>query len=268
MNQAYGVFLDYFLTEDVYPNASALVYAFIGGLSISQALMVSLLINTTSRIWGTRITLLIGLALLTVSLIGASFATQVWHLFLSQDLSLGWGLGFLYVGSTNIIPQWFSTKRSLANGICAAGAGLGGLVYSLASSALLQQAGPPLTYRVLAICEFVTNLLCVALMRDRDQIVQSNLNAFNYRLLKRMKIWLVLGWGCLSDLGYAVLLFSLPNYARRIGLIARQGSVVGTLLNLGLMIGRPIVGHSSDMWGRINMAMLTTSFCGVICLVI
>lgn len=34
-------------------------------------------------------------------------------------------------------------------------------------------------------------------------------------------------------LGYIVLLFSLPNYARSIGLSAHQGSVIGAVLNLG-----------------------------------
>lgn len=141
-------------------------------------------------------------------------------------------------------------------------------MYSLASSSLLERAGPPLTFRILAICEFITNLVCIILVKDRNQVAKPNQNAFNYRLLKRKEIWFVLGWGCLSELGYTVLLFSLPNYARRIGLNAQQGSIVGALLNLGLMIGRPIVGHSSDTLGRINMAMLTTGVCGLMCLLI
>ena len=233
-----------------------------------MCLIITPVINISSRICGTRPTLSIGLVVLTASLVGASFATQVWHLYLSQGVCFGWGLGFLYVGSSNIIPQWFSNKRGLANGISAAGAGFGGLVYSLASSSLLQRAGPPLTFRILAICEFVANLVSIVLISDRNQSQKPNQSAFNYRLLKRMEIWLVLGWGCMSELGYTVLLFSLPNYARRIGLNAQQGSIVGALLNLGLFVGRPLVGHSSDTLGRINIATLTTMFCGTICLLI
>ena len=233
-----------------------------------MALIITPVINTSSRIWGTRPTLSIGLVLLTASLVGASFATQVWQLYLSQGVCFGWGLGFLYVGSSNIIPQWFSNKRSLANGICASGAGFGGLVYSLASSSLLERAGPPSTFRILAICEFVANFISIILISDRNQTQKPNQSAFNYRLLKRLEIWLVLGWGCMSELGYTLLLFSLPYYARRIGLSAKQGSIVGALLNLGLFIGRPVVGHSSDTLGNINIATLTTGFCGTICLLI
>jgi cyanate permease len=57
--------------------------------------------------------------------------------------------------------------------------------------------------------------------------------AFDFRLFKRMEFLLLLGWGFFSMLGYIVLLFSLPNYARSIGLSAQQGSVIGALLNLG-----------------------------------
>ena len=65
-----------------------------------------------------------------------------------------------------------------------------------------------------------------------------------------------------------MLLFSLPNYALSIGLSAKQGSIIGALLNLGQGIGRPIVGLFSDSAGRINIAGFLTFLCGLFCLVI
>ena len=267
-NKAYGIFLDFFLRNDCYPGASSLDYALIGGLSTSMSLVITPLINISSRLTGIRPTLAFGLVFITASLVGASFATQVWQLYLSQGVCFGWGLGFLYVGSSNIIPQWFSKRSSLANGISAAGAPFGGIVYSLAISSMLERSGPPLTFRILAICAFVANLVAIFLLRDRNKVQQPNQSAFNYRLLKRSEIWLVVGWGCLSELGYTILLYSLPNYARRIGLNAQQGSIVGALINLGLLIARPSIGYLSDTLGRINMATATTGCCGVACLIV
>ena len=263
-NKAYGIFLDFFLSTDHYPGATALDYALIGGLSTSMSLVITPLINTSSRLLGIRPTLSFGLVFITASLVGASFATQVWQLYLSQGVCFGWGLGFLYVGSSNIVPQWFSKRRSLANGISAAGAPFGGIVYSVAIGSMLEGSGPALTFRILAICAFVA----IVLLRYRNKVQQPNQSAFNYRLLKRLEIRLAVGWGCLSELGYTILLYSLPNYARRIGLSARQGSTVGALLNLGLLIGRPSTGYLSDTWGRINMATVTTGLCGIACLIV
>ena len=177
-----------------------------------------------------------------------------------------WGVGFLYVGSSNIVPQWFSKRSSLANGISAAGAPLGGFAYSLAINSMLEGPGPALTFRILAICAFIPNLIAIILLHDRNNVQQPNQSAFDHGLLKRLEIWLMVGWGCLSELGHTVLLYSLPNYARRIGLNAHQGSIVGALINLGLLIGRPFTGYLSDTWGRINLATLTTGLCGVACL--
>ncbi|KAI4210707.1 MAG: hypothetical protein LQ351_006483 [Letrouitia transgressa] len=264
---AFGVFLDFYLANSIYPSATSLQYALIGGLSISMALAVSPLITTVSRLWGIHVALAIGLVIMTVSLAGASFATELWHLFLSQGILCGWGIGFLYLGSAPIIPQWFSSKRSLAIGIVGSGAGIGGLIYNLATKSLLERVGIAWTFRVLALCEFVTNIICIAIIKDRNRIVKPRLKAFDLCLLKRLEIWLILGWGFLSEIGTVVLSYSLPNYARSVGLTAQHGSIVGALLCLGLAAGRPIVGYLSDLLGRINVAALATGFCGFICLV-
>lgn len=61
--------------------------------------------------------------------------------------------------------------------------------------------------------------------------------------------------------------FSLPSYARQIGLSAQQGSVIGAVFNLGQMLGRPCIGLVSDRFGRINVATIFTVGCGIFCLV-
>lgn len=137
INSSYGVFLAYYLANEYYPGASALDFAFVGGLSISQALLVSPIATYITRVYGTRTTLLLGVALETLALISASFTHEIWQLFLSQGVCFGFGMGFLFVGSVGIIPQWFTKKRSLANGIGTAGSGLGGLMYSLATNAMI-----------------------------------------------------------------------------------------------------------------------------------
>lgn len=99
INSSYGVFLQFYLDNDHYPGASALQFAFVGGLSISMALLVSPAATTTTRLYGTRVTLLIGVFFETLALIGASFAHEIWQLFLSQGICFGWGMGYLFVGS-------------------------------------------------------------------------------------------------------------------------------------------------------------------------
>lgn len=231
--QSYGVFLSHYLSNNSFPGATSLDYAFIGGLSISMALIVSPLATVSARVFGTQITLGFGILLEFAGLLGASWSNRIWHLFLSQGLAFGFGMGFLFVASVGIVPQWFSKKRSFANSIAAGGSGIGGMVYSLSTNAMIKSIGLGWAFRVLAILAVVVNTICTLLVRDRNKAIGSVQMAFDVRLFKRVEFLFLLGWGFFSMLGYIVLLFSLPNYARSIGLSPQQGSVIGALLNLG-----------------------------------
>ena len=116
MRDPQGVFLAFYLDNNYYASAGPLDFAFVGGLSISMALMVSPVATSTTRLFGTRTTLLVGVGLEALALVGASFTHEKWQLFLSQGVCFGFGMGFLFVGSVGVVPQWFTKKRSLANG--------------------------------------------------------------------------------------------------------------------------------------------------------
>lgn len=268
VNSAWGIFLAHFLANSTFPDATQLEYALVGGLSISMALFASPAIGFSNEKFGTRATLFIGTALVSLALFTASFATQVWHLFLSQGVCFGFGLGFTYITATPVLSQWFLKKRSLAVGIASAGAGAGGIAYNLGAGAAVQTLGVSWTYRLLALCTLVVNLACSILLKDRNSSVQPHKASFNLREYSHISVVLVILWGVFTELGYIVLLYSLPNYALSIGLTAHQGSVVGAMLNVGLTFGRPLVGFLSDKFGRIDVATVMTGLCGVYCLVI
>lgn len=280
--QAWGVILNYFLQKGTFPGAGHLEYALIGGLSISQALMVSPIAVTSRERLGTPTTLLIGTVVVFLALFSSAYATAIWHLFLSQGVAFGWGMGFLYITATAVLPPWFSTRRSLALGLASSGAGLGGLAYSLGTEQAISKLGVAWTYRVLAICSVVVNTVSSLLLKDRvpKEVLQRQHHAqpadrkpkptmmprnFDLRDFGRIEVLLIVFWGVVTELGYITLYYSLPNFATTIGLSDSQGAVANALLNLGLGVGRPVVGYYSDRLGRINMAMLMTALCAVLC---
>lgn len=268
LNSSYGVFLAHYLATNTFPGATYLEYAFVGSLSIGIALLISPLATITTRLYGTKATLSIGVVFETASLLGASFATQIWHLFLSQGVCFGLGMGFLFVASVGIVPQWFTTRRSLANGFATSGSGFGGLLYSLATGAMIPSIGLAWTFRVLGILAFAVNIVCIILIRDRNKIIGTTHLAFETRLFKRPEYLLLNAFGFFSMLGYVVLIFSLANYGNAIGLDASQAALISALFNLGQAFGRPPIGYFSDSIGRINMAAFMTFLAGFFALVI
>lgn len=263
INSAYAVFLAYYLQNNVYPGASDLEFAFIGGLSISQALMVSPIATSVTRLYGTRVTLSIGIFLQTLALVGASFTKEIWQLILSQGFCFGWGMGFLFIGSVAIIPQWFSTRRSLASGTAAGGSGIGAMIYALSANVMITSIGVEWTFRVLAIVSFSVNTVCMILIRDRNKEIAPSQKAFDYRLLKKVEFLFLLGWGYFSLLGYIILLFSLPSFGRALGLTSMQAAILAALFNLGQAVGRSVLGLISDRLGRIDTSMYATALAAV-----
>ncbi|KAG8165039.1 hypothetical protein KVR01_005314 [Diaporthe batatas] len=263
MNSAYAVFLAYYLNSNAFPGSSKIAFAFVGGLSISIALLLAPLATICIRKYGTRTCLQIGVVLETAAFIGASFTHEIWHLVLSQGIAFGAGMGFLFTASVGLIPQWFHEKRSLANSIGTAGSGFGGLTYSLAAHAMIENLGLSWAFRILAILAFVVNGVCSFLARDRNKEVGAIHQAFHKDLFKKFELYLYLAWGFFSILGYIVVVFSLASYASAVGFTANQGSIIAAIFNLSQGLGRPVIGLFSDRVGRINIAALSTLTAGV-----
>lgn len=228
-------------------------------------MLIAPLATHVIHLYGSRVCLHLGVFFQTLSLVGASFAKVKYQLILSQGICFGWGMGFLFVGSVGIIAQWFTKRRNVANSIAAAGSGFGGLLYSLVTQRIIDTMGLPWAFRILGICTFAVNLTASNLLRDRNKQTGSRHKALDTQILHRPEFFFVQAWSWFSMLGYTILLFSLPAYARAIGLSAKQGSILGAILNLGQMVGRPFIGLSSDRWGRLNNATIFTLLCGIVC---
>ena len=137
------------------------------------------------------------------------------------------------------------------------------MTYSLAAGRAIQTLGLPWCFRILAICTFVVNLTACNILRDRNKQAGSRYKAFDFAILRRPEVLLLQGWSWFSMLGYTIIVFSIPAYARTIGLSSSQGYVLNAIVNVGQMVGRPFIGLSSDRYGRLNLACLYTFLCAV-----
>jgi MFS family permease len=236
-------------------------FAFIGGLNFSIAMLVSPIVTLLTRRCGIHLPMLIGISLQTTGFITASFATRIWHLYLTQGFLVGAGVGFIYIPSLAILSQWFHKRRSLANGISAAGSGIGGLIFSFLVRATMSNISVAWSLRITGILSGFMNVLATAAIRSRNHLIQPKQHPFDALLLRRYDVILILAWAFVSMLGYITLLFSMSNFASSIGLNDSQAATVTALLNLGTALGRPFIGVISDHFGRVESAGCITFLC-------
>ncbi|CAN9251050.1 unnamed protein product [Alternaria alternata] len=262
---AYGIYLSHYLADDIFPEASTWDYAFIGGLNFATAMLLAPFITVLCRKLGTHTTMCIGLLLQLSGFLGASFSTRIWQLHISQGVLIGVGIGFLYIPCLPVLSQWFDKKKSLANGISAAGSGAGGAAFAWGTEAIIKRLGIGWALRITGIIAFTANTVATVFIRDRNKAIRPSQLGFDTRLLRQYEVLLLLAWVFISMLGYVVLLFSLSDFALSIGLSRSQATDMIGLLNVGTAIGRPIIGIFSDRWSRMDTAGALTLVCGVSC---
>ena len=260
--------MSYYLSNDIFARSKPLDFALIGGLNFGIAMLASPIVTVSCRIWGPRMSMYAGSMFLGAGFISASFAQRLWQLYLTQGVLVGLGVGFVYIPTIPVISQWFAKRRSLANGITAAGSGIGGMTAALVAGDMISKLGLGWALRLLGILVLLANVVSASFIRDRNAEVRPRQHPFDTAILMRWDVFFLLSWAFVSMLGYITLLYSLSDFSRNIGLSVEQGTQVIALLNLGTALGRPFIGVASDRYGRFEVAGGLTLFCGLCCFVI
>lgn len=78
-----------------------------------------------------RLSSILGLVIVITALVGSSFATEIWHLILTQGVFYAIGGSFLYSLTMFYLDDWFMRRKGLAFGIMWAGVGTVGISLSI-----------------------------------------------------------------------------------------------------------------------------------------
>lgn len=78
-------------------------------------------------------------------------------------------LNILYLEQTcgSLPAQYFKRRRGLANGFVFAGGGIGGGVWSLSISSLIDRVGIPWTFRILGLITLTMTIPAAMLLKER-----------------------------------------------------------------------------------------------------
>lgn len=267
-NAGYGVFLNYYLSTDTFPGGGAYDYALIGGLVVFLAQVLAPFSALAYKILGFYTLCFIGIFLQTCGYILASFATKLWQIYLTQGVLVGVSFLLIFIPPTLILPQYFKKYRAFAMGIAVSGAGLGGIVFALSTSKLIQETGDQRwALRMTGFVTLTLALIATILNKPRNYnpmpysttlkkkfIIDNFKLVFDIKIFKSYPLVLVSLWFLLCLLGYTLMLFSMAAYSSLVGLSAHDDSTVTALLNVGQVFGRPTLGLVADRVGRNNLA--------------
>ncbi|OWB71555.1 hypothetical protein B5S31_g1245 [[Candida] boidinii] len=272
----YGVFLGYFLRENIFPGASAIDFALVGSIILCIAQVMAPVVMIVSAVIGFRLTMIIGLCLQSAGYILCSFATKLTHIYVCLGFMVGIGFAFVINPGLVIMPAWFNKYRATASGITVMGTGLGGVVFTLASQSLINTTHDyKWSARMVGIVVFVVNLFVATFMKERTptkkirtwKALKSRINLiFNVKIFKNYPIWFVTSFYVLGQISYIIISYSINTYASSIGLSLTEGSHLTSIFNAGQIFGRLMIGRLGDNYGRSNVSFFLSTVISIIIL--
>lgn len=219
--------------------------------------------------FGPRLVCLAGTAALALGLAGASFAPSLTALYVTYSIGIGLGVGLTYVPSVGAVQPWFNKRRAYATGIAVAGIGAGNLIVPPLGAWWISLMGWRGSFLLLAGCCLV---LCgiAALVIDNDPERKERRTGESiprrpvtpqtgYTLgeaLRSKTFWILYASLFLPTIGVFVPMVHLAPYATDLGHPEAAGVMLVSLIGLGSLIGRFLIGNLADRLGRMKTLAL------------
>ena len=282
-NQSYGVLqaayaspADTILTLDQLGNGALI--AFVGTLGAGLTWAGGVVVNPLmARVPSMRYITLPGVIMMSLGFGLASLGTQVtldspikiydstaatdcfqiWHLLLTEGLLYGIGSSFLYFPILSVCPEYFTTRRGAAMGFILSGAGIGAMVLSPITRALIAAIGIRWTLRFLAFLNLAISLP-IALTAPPSRFTSRRPTRLNLQLALKPAFLLSLCASALQSSGNLIPLTFLSEFSIALGYSASFGAAL-IAINSGInSASRILTGFAGDAFGRQNMLVLTT----------
>ncbi|MFC2068734.1 MFS transporter, partial [Chloroflexota bacterium] len=207
-----------------------------------------------------------------LSLLLTSFASELWHIFISYSFLLAIGTGAVYIQSISVALKWFANNRGVAAGIVASGMGAGIMIITPVSAWLIASHGWQVSYRILALVAFVVMIPSALLLKwDTDRAVtfpsksgidtakSGSLKSFTqiestdftlYQAARTRNFWSVALVRFLAAICAYIVFTHVVLHVIDLGISPVKSSSVLSLIGGTIVIGMLVMGRVSDVIGR------------------
>ncbi|KAJ4255976.1 hypothetical protein NW762_009050 [Fusarium torreyae] len=248
LSYVWGVYQRALVEKNV---GSPLALSFCGSLSPALMATVGMLVSRMLRTFGTRKLSFVGIILMALSLIGASFVTDhlVGLIFL-PGVPLGLGMSGCFMSFSVAPAQYFSRKRGLANGIVYAGGGFGGAIMSIATDSLIEKYSVEWAFRITGLLIAATGLPAAWLIQERTPLATTGI--VDWRLFRQANFAILFFAAGIGIFPLLVPPYFLPLYSRSMGLGTSTGAGLLAGFSFSSAVGRIMSGYLCDILGPLN----------------
>ncbi|XP_061194777.1 monocarboxylate transporter 4-like [Saccostrea echinata] len=227
----------------------------VGSLFVNLMGVVGLLASYLINKWSCRLTSLIGAIMLFLGFTSSSFVNSFWILVLTNGIISGIGIGLALLPALVAVGLSFEKHSGVANGMFTASIGVGMTVSGPFMEYLLNAYGLHGTY--LLSGAITSHLIFFALLLRTPEKQVDVLRSKEVHLLQSFKkllttpfFMLVLSGSVLWNISYSAIMIQLPKYVLLNGLSQKAASLSFTIIGIGTIISRLLVGVAIGPGGQ------------------
>jgi MFS family permease len=259
----FGVYQTYY-KADLLQNHSNSNISWIGSIRAFILLGSPIIYGPIFDMGHPRLIIVSGTFLVVFGIAMTSFCTTLWQLILADGVCVGLGSGAFFLTAVAICPTYFTTRKSLAIGIAAAGSSIGGVMYPILFYKLQPQIGFGWAVRTIALIALATSAVPCFCIRMRVQS-KGRRAIIDWSLFREAKfdIWVV-AW-LFGNMGLYIPFFFIQQYASDVSHLS-QDAAFWTLIimNAASTSGRIIPGQIADMINDPLLVIAVSTCCSTI----
>lgn len=195
-----------------------------------------------------------GSFLMVFGMMMTSIAHTYWQTILAQGVCIGVGMGFLWTPAVAICAQYFTTRRAIAIGLAACGTAVGGLLYPVIFTQLIDKVGYGWSVRIMGFVCLATLIPVNIIMVPLKQTTRRR-SFFSFGMLREPHSFFMC-WGiCIGFMGLFVPLYYIGTYAEAVAhmrhsLASYLFSIINGALSLRLVFNflADRVGVGNVIW--------------------
>jgi MCP family monocarboxylic acid transporter-like MFS transporter 3 len=238
--------------------SSTSTISFIGSLSITCCVVLSLLSVRFMQLVGARNAALIGVTMLGLGELTSGFTTSnVAGMFGTAGVLYGTGSSVCFMVASILPSQYFSSKLGLANGLVKFAGGIGGTVLSISLDKSIINVGTAWTFRIVGICCLATGIPAAFLVKELNHS-RARVPLFDFSLFRDWSFSLVFLAGSTGVFALFVPPYFLPLFAQSLGLSSTVGAYLVAGFNFCAALGRLGSGLLCDRIGAVNTFLLAS----------
>jgi MFS family permease len=182
-----------------------------------------------------------------------SLCTSYYQFMLAQGLLMGSAVAFLQFPAFAAVAQYFDKKRAAAMGIVASGSSIGGVIFPIVLSKLLNGSNIGFGWSMRIIGFIILPFMLVACVLIKPRVQPRKTTIFIGAAWRDTKYCMLIAGMFFMMMGMWTPVFYIPTFAVSRGMSATLAANLLAIINASSTFGRIIPGILADKFGRLNL---------------